>query len=115
MLKEGFLLLQLAGLLAASQVPAGTKLELRLTSAVNSATSKAKDAIQAVVIAPVLAGNSIVIGPGTHVVGHVQEAKQAEAADQQAVLVLSFDQLRDSKGTVASITAKLVDVDNARE
>ena len=101
--------------LAASEVPAGTKIEVRLTTRVGSATSKAKDTFQAVVIAPVVAGDSIVIGTSTKAIGHVKEAKPAAAADQQAILDLVFDQLEDAKGATAPISARLTAIDNARE
>jgi hypothetical protein len=115
-MRKGILLV--AGLalpLAASEVPAGTKIEVRLTTRVGSATSKAKDAFQAVVIAPVVAGDSIVIGTNTKAIGHVKEAKPAAAADQQAILDLVFDQLEDAKGATAPISARLTAIDNARE
>jgi hypothetical protein len=115
MLKEALLAVLLAGSLSAAVVPAGTELELRLTSKVSSTTSKSRDAFQAVVIAPAVAGGSIAIGPGAKVAGHVKVAKPAEAADQQAVLELSFNQLEDSKGTAVPIIARLAAVDNARE
>ena len=110
-----FLVLSVAGALVAAQIPTGTKLEIRLTTALNSATAKPKDPLQAVVIAPVLVGEAIVIGQGTRVTGHVNEVKIAPALDQQTVLDLSFTEVRDSKGKRAAISARLVDVDNARE
>ena len=109
------LILGLTGVLVAAQVPAGTKLEIRLTTAVNSATAKPKDPLQAVVIAPVLAGEAIAIGQGTRVIGQVKDVKIAQALDQQTVLELVFTQLQDSKGKTAPISARLVDIDNARE
>ena len=115
MFQKGLLGLVLAGALAAGEIPAGTKIEIRLTSALNSASAKPKEAFQAVVIAPVVAGDAVAIGFGAKVTGHVREVKQAEAADQQAVLDLSFDQLADSHGTTAPLAARLVEVDNARE
>src|SRR5579871_3430909 len=110
-----FLAVSVLPLLDAATVPSGTKVEIRLTSGVNSAAAKPKDTFQAVVIAPVLAGDSIAIGQGTKVLGHVQDIKQAEAADQQTVLTLAFDSLQDDAGHSAAISAKLVAIDNARE
>ena len=115
MFQKALLAAGLAGSLIGAQIPAGTKLELRLTSKVNSATARARDAFQAVVIAPVVAGDSIVLGTGTKVAGHIKEVKPAEAADQQTTLDLSFDRLEDSKGAGVTIDAKLTAVDNARE
>lgn len=115
MFRKAFLVCNVVGLLSAAEVPPGTTLELRLSSALTSATAKPGDAFQAVVIAPAVAGGSIVIGPGAKIVGHIKSVKPAEAADQQTVLELSFDELRDSKGTAAPMAARLIGVDNARE
>ena len=109
------LVLCLATFLTAAPIPAGTKLEIRLRTALNSASAKPKQQLQAVVIAPVVSGDSIVIGPGTKVIGHVKEVKVAQALDQQTVLDLAFDQLQDSNGKTAPIAARLVDIENARE
>ena len=115
MLRAACLVLNVAGLLTAAQIPAGTKLEIRLTTAVNSANAKPKQPIQAVVIAPVLVGESIAIGQGTKILGQVREVKIAQALDQQTIMDLDFNQLQDSKGKRAPISARLVDVENARE
>src|SRR5690348_9249398 len=115
MLRVACLVLGLSAFLAAAPIPAGTKLEIRLTAAVNSANAKPKQPVHAVVIAPVLSGDSIVIGQGTKVIGHVKDVKVAQALDQQTVLDLAFEQLQDSKGKTAPISARLVDIENARE
>jgi len=115
MFNEALLTVGLAGCLMAAQVPAGTKLELRLSTKIGSSTSKAGDTFQAVVIAPAVAGDSIVVGTGTKVVGHVKDAKPADSADQQAVLDLAFDRIEDAKGAAAPISARLAAIDNARE
>jgi LssY-like putative type I secretion system component LssY len=90
-------------------------MQIRLTSAVNTATAKVDQAFDAVVIAPVLAGNRTVIAAGVKVKGHVTEVKAAVNPDDQAVLGLAFDQLRDARGRKVSLSAKLASVDNARE
>ena len=60
-------------------------MEIRLTTAVNTLTAKVDQAFDAVVIAPVVAGNRIVIAAGVKVKGHVKEVKAAVNPDDQAV------------------------------
>jgi LssY-like putative type I secretion system component LssY len=104
-----------AGSACAVQVPSGTQMQIRLTTAVNTAAAKVDQTFDAVVIAPVVAGNQIVIAPGVKVKGHVKEVKAAVNPDDQAVLALVFDQISDSRGRKALVAARLVGVDNARE
>jgi len=89
--------------------------QIRLTSAVNTSTAKPKQAFDAVVIAPVLAGGGVALAAGAKVSGHIQEVTAALKPDDQAVLTLAFDQIADSAGHSASLAAKLAAVDNARE
>ncbi|MGD0297880.1 MAG: LssY C-terminal domain-containing protein [Bryobacteraceae bacterium] len=107
--------LLVAGTAWAVQVPSGTQMQIRLTSAVNTASAKVDQVFDAVVIAPVVAGNQIVIAAGVKVRGHVKEVKAAVNPDDQAVLALVFDQISDARGRKALVAARLVSVDNARE
>jgi LssY C-terminus len=104
-----------ASLYAATQIPTGTQVQIRLTTAVNTSTAKPKQAFDAVVIAPVLVGGGVALAAGAKVSGHIQEVTAAVKPDDQAVLTLAFDQIADSSGHSASLAAKLVGVDNARE
>lgn len=90
-------------------------MEIRLTSAVNTATAKVDQPFDAVVIAPVVAANQMVMAAGVKVKGHVKEVKAAVNPDDQAVLGLVFDQISDARGRKAALAARLVGVDNARE
>lgn len=109
------ILLAATGLAAAIEIPAGTEVQIRLTSALNTSTAKANQSFDAVVIAPVVAGDRIAIRAGAKLTGHVKEVKQAVKLDDQAVLDLAFDQISDAGGHKASLTARLASVDNARE
>jgi hypothetical protein len=97
------------------EVPSGTHMEIRLTSAVNAATARVDQAFDAVVIVPVVAANRIVVAAGVKVEGHIKEVKAAVNPDDQAVLGLVFDQISDALGKKAVLAARLVGVDNARE
>src|SRR6516225_6981541 len=74
-------------------VPAGTEINLRLKSKVSSASSKVKDAVEAVVIQPVMAGGQFVIPAGAAVHGVVIEAKTSTGPDDRAGLQIVFTQL----------------------
>jgi hypothetical protein len=97
------------------EVPSGTHIEIRLTGAVNTATAKVDQPVDAVVIVPVVAANQIVVAAGVKVKGHIEEVKAAVNPDDQAVLGLVFDQIGDARGKKAALAARLVRVDNARE
>ncbi len=105
----------LAGVVFAAEVPTGTHVEIRLTSAVNTAKATVDQPLEAVVIAPVVAANKIVIAAGVKVKGHVKEVRAAVNPDDQAVLGLAFEQISDARGRKASLAGRLVSVDNARE
>jgi len=113
--KVGAILLALSSLAAAVQIPAGTQVQIRLTTAVNTSTAKVNQPFGAVVIAPVVAGGQIAIAAGAKVTGHVKEVTAAVQPDDQAVLALSFDDIRDASGKKATLAARLAGVDNARE
>jgi LssY C-terminus len=90
-------------------------MEIRLTSAVNTSTAKVDQPFDAVVIAPVVAANQIVMAAGVKLKGHIKEVKAGVNPDDQAVLALEFDQISDARGKQAKLTARLVSIDNARE
>jgi len=109
-----------AGLAAAAQIPSGAPIQIRLTTELNTSTAKVGDVFQALVIAPVVVDGRVAMAPGATIAGHVKEVTAAVNPDDQAVLALSFDEIRDASGTKvsgtkASIGAKLSGVDNARE
>ena len=110
-----FTLILASSLLAATEIPKGTPLQIRLTTAINTSTAKPKQAFEAVVIVPVVIGGAVVLSAGAKVSGRIQDVTAAVKPDDQAVLELGFDQISDSAGHRASLAAKLVGVDNARE
>jgi hypothetical protein len=109
------ILLTAASLASAVEIPSGTQMQIRLISAINTATAKISQPFDAVVIAPVVLDDRIAIAAGVRVTGHIKELTQAVKAEDQAVLALSFDRLMDTAGKQANITARLAGIDNARE
>lgn len=107
--------LAVACLHAATQIPAGTQIQIRLTTAVKSASAKAGDPVEAVVVAPVVANGEIAMAAGATLKGHIKEAVAAVQASDQAALDLDFEQVSDATGAKAAIAAKVASIDNARE
>ncbi|HYL73056.1 MAG TPA: LssY C-terminal domain-containing protein [Bryobacteraceae bacterium] len=114
-MRLGAILVALGGLCAAAEIPAGTQVQIRLTSAINTANTKVNQSFEAVVIAPVVLGDQFAMAAGVKVTGHIKEVTAALKPDDQAVLSLAFDELRDSRGKRANLPARLAGVDNARE
>ena len=113
--KTAIFLLAAATVAVAERIPSGTQIQIRLTSEVNTRTAKVGDAFQALVIAPVVVDGHIAMGAGATLTGHVKEVTAAVNPDDQAILALSFDQIRDTSGKKAALAAKISAVDNARE
>ncbi|HLG98516.1 MAG TPA: LssY C-terminal domain-containing protein [Bryobacteraceae bacterium] len=107
------LLVTAAGLSAAS-IPSGTEVQVRLTSAINTATAKPDQRFEAVIIAPVVVDGRMVISPGATVRGHVAKVQAADEKDQQASIMLSFDEIAEGRRN-SKLSAKVTSVDNARE
>jgi hypothetical protein len=96
------------------QVPAGTEINLRLTTKVASNSSKVKDPVEAVVIQPVMANGQFVIPARTVAHGVVVEARPSAGPDDRAMLNIVFTQL-DLPAGKARLVSTVSDVDNARE
>jgi hypothetical protein len=109
------ILLIAACLASAIEIPVGTEVQIRLTSAINTATAKLNQQFDAVVIAPVVVGDRIAMAAGVRATGHIKELTQAVKQEDQAILALTFDRLVDKAGQQAKLTARLAAVDNARE
>lgn len=95
-------------------VPTGTELFVRLKTKVASNVSKAKDPVEAEVIAPVVIAGEFVIPAGAPVRGTVQEAKASTKPDERAVLQIAFTEI-EVAGKKATLAAKVTGIDNARE
>jgi hypothetical protein len=109
------LIMVAAACATAAKIPVGTQIQIRLTTELNSSTSKAGQHFEALVIAPVLVNNRIAMAAGATLAGHVKEVTAAVQPDDQAMLGLAFDEIRDAGGGKAAVAAKLASIDNARE
>jgi hypothetical protein len=99
---------------AAVQVPAGARLEFRLTSKITTQTAKPKDAVTAVVISPVMVGEEFVLPAGAKLSGTVEKSVTSSKPDERSTLVLAFTEL-EVDGAKYAIQSRVTGVDNARE
>jgi hypothetical protein len=108
--------LLLAGSAASgAEISAGTRVEIRTTTAIKLATAKVNDPVDAVVIVPVLAANRVVIAAGTNVHGEIKEVTRALKPEDRAIVQIQFDRIVSAQGRKAPLNARLIGVDNARE
>jgi LssY C-terminus len=96
-------------------LPSGSQIQIRLTSAVSTENSKSGDPVEAVVIAPVVAGDRVVIEAGMKIQGAIMSVQKATADNERAQLILNFANLIYPKGDQARLLTQVTDVDNARE
>src|SRR5450432_2674875 len=99
---------------AGLETPAGTEMQIRLKTKVSTQTSKPKDPVEAVVIAPVMVGDRFAIPAGAVVRGAVEKAAQSSKGDERSVLVLNFTEI-EIGGARLKLAAQLTAVENARE
>lgn len=101
--------------LLGAEVPGGVEIHLRLKTKVASNASKAGDAVEAVMIRPVVGKDGILIPAGVLARGKVKEAKSSPRPDERALLHLEFTELTAGGASPASFAAVLKEVENARE
>lgn len=108
-----------AGAATATTLPAGTELQLRLTSEVSSQQPSGQ-VVSAVVIGPVLLDEVPVMTQGAVLTGTVTDvtpfrAASDQAAAQLATLKVTFTRIQAGQGSPIPIACVVKSVDNARE
>jgi len=103
--------------LGAAQVPAGSRLSVRLTQTVASDFSKVEDVVRAVLAAPVDLGRGFAIPARTVVEGRIMNAHSVGYGwrRERAALEIGFDTLLLPDGARLAIEGKVIEVENARE
>jgi hypothetical protein len=107
--------LQLLFFLTAANLPVGTELNVRLKTQVASDSSKVNDPVEAVVIAPLIIQDRLLIPTGAVVKGTVKEVHGVDETHPRAGLKLDFDSLTLKDGSTTKFDAQVVHVDNGRE
>ncbi len=81
-------------------VPAGTEIDVRLQTSLNSGTAKIEDRFEAATILDFTMGRDVVIPAGSGVRGFVSSVRAAGRLDRVGSLTLSFDELRIDNTTL---------------
>ena len=96
------------------RMPVGSEIQIRLKTKVATPTSKPKDPVEAVVIAPVMVEGQFVIPAGAVVRGDVEKATQSTKPDERSTLLLAFTEI-EIGGAKLKLAARVAAVENARE
>jgi hypothetical protein len=106
-----------AGLLTIREVPAGTRLEIRLTSTVGSYASKPGSPVTAVLIAPVRVGGELLLPAGSILTGTVKSVRRVGFGilHETAAMSLEFTEIALPDDETLPLSAKVIAVDNGRE
>src|SRR5262249_56436277 len=89
----------------ASVIPAGTRVDVRLESSVQTATSNVGDAIVAIVVEPICAAGQIIVPQGSRLNGRVETIQPATSSNEGRVrLVFREIELFDGRTVSTWIT-----------
>jgi hypothetical protein len=99
------------------QAPVGTQLSVRLNTTMGSFASKPGQPLSGIVIAPVMQDGQVLIPAGATVSGKVKSVTRVGFGvfHERAALSLEFNRLTLPGAEPIPLTARLVQVDNARE
>src|SRR5882757_5031580 len=104
--------LPILAMLVPREIPAGTHLEVRLTSPVGTYASTAGSPVSAVLTAPVMDGDIVLLAAGSSLTGTVKSVRRVGLGivHETSAIELVFDRVEAYR-----IRARVIDVDNARE
>src|SRR5262245_23568401 len=105
----------MATAVAAAELPAGTRLQVRLGQHVYSHAAAPGQPVDTLVIAPVRVGDRVMVAAGWKLKGTVVESGVQPGPQKRARLRLGFGQLVDEDGTAFAVQGRVVEVDGARE
>jgi ankyrin repeat protein len=100
---------------AATDLAPGLIFSIRLKTPAWSDQSRTGDPIEAVVTAPLMSGDTVLLAPGTKVDGTVLFAQKAPDKYSRPRLVLDFSNVLHANGKKSLLYTRVVAVDNARE
>ena len=102
---------------ACEQLPAGQPLWVRLSSPISTYTAKVGDPVHAVLTQDVVCGREVIAPMGTQIDGVVRSKHKVGwgIRYETATLELEFNQLNLGSGNTVAMSARVEEVENARE
>ncbi len=102
---------------ACDQLPAGQSLWIRLAAPVSTFTARAGDPVHAILTQDLVCDNEILFPMGTVIEGVVRSKRKVGwgIRHETAALELEFNRATTEPGVSVAFTARVVEVDNARE
>lgn len=110
-------ILMLSLTVSAKDLPSGTILEARLSSATGSRLSHRGDSIEATIIAPVSVQGRIIVPQGSRLLGSITDATAIGLGlkHSTASITYGFNTLQLPGGAIIPLNTELVEVDTAKE
>ncbi len=110
-------LVMVTRLLASREVPAGTELHVRLTAPIGSYAGKPGMRVNAVLIAPVVVNNDVILPMGSTLSGVVGKVARVGLGfrHETASLDLNFSRITLPGGAAVPVATRVSEVDNSRE
>ena len=78
---------------SARTIPAGSELDVRLSSALTSDTAKVEDAVEATTVVDLYRGEDLIVPAGSRLTGYVSSVERASRTDRQGKLTIQFTRL----------------------
>jgi LssY-like putative type I secretion system component LssY len=104
-------------LLGGREIPAGTHLEIRLTTPVGTYASKVGAPVSAVLTAAVMDDRDVLLPAGSTLCGEVKAVRRVGLGivHETSAIRIEFNRITLPDSTVYPISARVMEVDNARE
>ncbi|MDP2322182.1 MAG: hypothetical protein Q8O42_22930 [Acidobacteriota bacterium] len=78
---------------SARTIPAGSELDVRLSTALTSDTAKVEDAVEATTVVDLYRGEDLIVPAGSRLTGYVSSVERASRTDRQGKLTVQFTRL----------------------
>ncbi len=93
---------------AQTEVPAGTRILIRMDNGIDSGSAGVNDTFTAVTVKPLVIGELAVLPSDSTITGHVTDVVAAGHGGRSGILKLEFDAIRFPGGTERPLSAVLV-------
>ncbi|MDP2389475.1 MAG: hypothetical protein Q8N52_04030 [Acidobacteriota bacterium] len=78
---------------SARTIPAGSELDVRLSTALTSDTAKVEDAVEATTVVDLYRGEDLIVPAGSRLTGYVSSVERASRTDRKGSLTVQFTRL----------------------